>query len=233
VFRLVGHLVYWGKATIIYPLCETNVYRISPTAVLDSSDLHENFAQNFPNNPCLFSSLSEFSAPTSLADFTNPLTFDPQEQAERVRIVVWLLKNFMLIQLRTYVYLSIDKSPSDLSSFLISRKEYDSNENFQSMSVHDDYKLIRNLLSKHLNTSETDHFLNLYARQIGENRSFYDDVRLFCKLIKYFNGQHHLEDIMFRENLRRHELMRILTEFNAVLITCSYEDELSAIFIEQ
>jgi nitrogen permease regulator 3-like protein len=26
VYQLVGHLVYWAKATIIYPLCETNVY---------------------------------------------------------------------------------------------------------------------------------------------------------------------------------------------------------------
>lgn len=25
VYELVGHLVYWAKATIIYPLCETNV----------------------------------------------------------------------------------------------------------------------------------------------------------------------------------------------------------------
>lgn len=32
VFHIVGHLVYWGKATIIYPLCETNVYVLSPVA---------------------------------------------------------------------------------------------------------------------------------------------------------------------------------------------------------
>lgn len=30
VFQLVGHLVYWGKATIIFPLCETNEYILSP-----------------------------------------------------------------------------------------------------------------------------------------------------------------------------------------------------------
>ena len=32
VLQLVAHLVYWGKATIIYPLCESNVYMLAPNA---------------------------------------------------------------------------------------------------------------------------------------------------------------------------------------------------------
>ncbi|XP_036135074.1 GATOR complex protein NPRL3 isoform X7 [Molossus molossus] len=32
VFQLAAHLVYWGKAIIIYPLCENNVYMLSPHA---------------------------------------------------------------------------------------------------------------------------------------------------------------------------------------------------------
>lgn len=32
VFQLAAHLVYWGKAIIIYPLCENNVYMLSPNA---------------------------------------------------------------------------------------------------------------------------------------------------------------------------------------------------------
>ena len=32
VFQLVCHLVFWAKLTIIYPLCETNVYILSPHA---------------------------------------------------------------------------------------------------------------------------------------------------------------------------------------------------------
>lgn len=30
VSQLVTHLVYWGKATIIYPLCESNIYMLAP-----------------------------------------------------------------------------------------------------------------------------------------------------------------------------------------------------------
>ena len=39
VFHLVCHLVYWAKATIIYPLCETKVYILSPHADTHSIDI--------------------------------------------------------------------------------------------------------------------------------------------------------------------------------------------------
>lgn len=32
VFQLAAHLVYWGKALMVYPLCENNVYMLSPNA---------------------------------------------------------------------------------------------------------------------------------------------------------------------------------------------------------
>jgi hypothetical protein len=36
IFLIAAHLVYWGKARIIYPLCESNVYVVSPTASIHS-----------------------------------------------------------------------------------------------------------------------------------------------------------------------------------------------------
>lgn len=47
VFQLTGHLVYWAKATIIYPLCESNVYVVSPDAVI-TNHLLEAFSEEFP-----------------------------------------------------------------------------------------------------------------------------------------------------------------------------------------
>lgn len=49
VFNLSGHLVYWGKAIFIYPLCETNVYMTAPGAPVHSrSHLVEKFTEQFP-----------------------------------------------------------------------------------------------------------------------------------------------------------------------------------------
>ncbi|CAG4945896.1 unnamed protein product [Parnassius apollo] len=66
VSQLTGHLVYWAKATVIYPLCEGNVYVVAPGAnVHIHSPLLEEFTKEFPGL-CLLQMLSEFSLPAPL-----------------------------------------------------------------------------------------------------------------------------------------------------------------------
>lgn len=101
VYELVGHLVYWAKATIIYPLCETNVYVIAPDAPLHNhSPLAEKFFAKFSMN--LFEVISEFSLPTSIGHLTTPLQY-PTKQGTLVQMVLWMLQHHLLMQLHTYV----------------------------------------------------------------------------------------------------------------------------------
>lgn len=101
VYELVGHLVYWAKATIIYPLCETNVYVIAPDAPLHNhSPLAEKFYAKFSMN--LFEVISEFSLPTSIGHLTTPLQY-PTKQGTLVQMVLWMLQHHLLMQLHTYV----------------------------------------------------------------------------------------------------------------------------------
>merc|ERR1719242_137084 len=51
-----------------------------------------------------------------------------------------------------------------------------------------------------------------------------EDLHLFAKLCPYFNGKHHLEEMMFYENLTRSKLNALLDKFKDVLIFCSHED---------
>ena len=74
-FELAGHLLYWGKATVIYPVCENNVYIISPKIgdVL-TPVVMERFADKFPGENFV-SMLSMFNNPTSISHrqhFHNP-----------------------------------------------------------------------------------------------------------------------------------------------------------------
>lgn len=101
VYELIGHLVYWAKATIIYPLCETNVYVIAPDAPLHThSPLAEKFYTKFSMN--LFEVISEFSLPTSIGHLTTPLQY-PTKQGTLVQMVLWMLQHHLLMQLHTYV----------------------------------------------------------------------------------------------------------------------------------
>ena len=62
-----------------------------------------------------------------------------------------------------------------------------------------------------------------------------DDRKLLDRLCRlgYFNGGHHLEEIMYFENIRRSQLLQILDKFRDVLITCECEDPAIALFYSQ
>jgi len=51
-----------------------------------------------------------------------------------------------------------------------------------------------------------------------------DDIRLFAKLCFYFDGHHHIEDIMYYENLRRSQVLTLIDKFRDVLLVFQYED---------
>lgn len=53
-----------------------------------------------------------------------------------------------------------------------------------------------------------------------------EDLGLMVKLFQqgYFKGQHHLESIMYFENLRRSQLLQLLDKFRDVLIIYETED---------
>ncbi|XP_056608635.1 GATOR complex protein NPRL3 isoform X3 [Triplophysa dalaica] len=106
VFQIAAHLVYWGKAIIIYPLCENNVYMLSPHAnICIYSPLAEQFALQFPGQD-LPTMLAKFSLPVSLSEFRNPLDA-PVHEAQLIQMVVWMLQHRQLYQLHTYVCLMV------------------------------------------------------------------------------------------------------------------------------
>lgn len=59
-----------------------------------------------------------------------------------------------------------------------------------------------------------------------------EDLKLFASLCRkdYFQGNHHVEEIMYLENLRRSQLLQLLEKFRDVLITYETEDPAIAMF---
>lgn len=120
VNQMIGHLVYWAKATIIYPLCETNVYVISPDAPIHvNSPLVEKFATKFPGMS-LIEVISDFSLPTSIGHLTTPLQH-PARQGRLAQMVLWMLQHHLLMQLHTYVQFmpSYEKPANEGSGVLL------------------------------------------------------------------------------------------------------------------
>ncbi|XP_053657792.1 GATOR complex protein NPRL3 [Anopheles marshallii] len=300
VYQIVGHLVYWAKATIIYPLCETNVYVIAPDAQLNiHSNLSEKFATKFPGMS-LFEVISDFSLPTSIGHLTTPLQH-PTRQGRLAQMVLWMLQHHLLMQLHTYVQfvanldgieeemleagrtsaidrvhpihmlygssapsasssqplavplggnrkhsLSEDRYSDSLSALLTTATSVTSNtrpssashrsnishssvggglhtasstENDESIASNDDDDKLKRLLAAF---PEPDR--KAVARIPAASNP--EDLALMVRLWKagYFKGEHHLEEIMYFENLRRSQLLQLVDKFREVLIIYETED---------
>lgn len=50
------------------------------------------------------------------------------------------------------------------------------------------------------------------------------------RLLQYFRGRHHLEEIMYNENTRRSQLLMLFDKFRSVLVVTTHEDPVIAVF---
>nr|XP_015804048.2 GATOR complex protein NPRL3 isoform X3 [Nothobranchius furzeri] len=256
IFQIAAHLVYWGKAIIIYPLCENNVYMLSPHANISLySPLAEQFSQQFSGHN-LPSMLAKFSLPVSLAEFRSPLEALAQE-AQLIQMVVWMLQHRLLIQLHTYVCLLIPPGEDEpglkeeelpLAARVGGRSlSTPSALSFGSPTSSDDMTLtspsmenssaelvaggdspLNKRMTETLLTSLSEHerqvILSIPAAQNPE------DLRMFARLLHYFRGHHHLEEIMYNENMRRSQLKTLFDKFRSVLVVTNHEDPVISIF---
>ena len=49
-------------------------------------------------------------------------------------------------------------------------------------------------------------------------------LQRFASLCKYFRGEHHLEEIMYHENIRRSALLQLIDKFRDILVKVEHED---------
>ncbi|XP_017022971.1 GATOR complex protein NPRL3 [Drosophila kikkawai] len=290
VYKLVSHLVYWAKATIIYPLCETNVYVIAPDAPLHTkSHLVEKFSARFAGMS-LFEVISDFSLPTSIGHLTTPLQ-QPARQGILAQMVIWMLQHHLLMQLHTYVQfmpsedefgdsascsnqlrgaasddedadederehdpggsmLSMSSQPLPVPTVSIGGHRRDVSEDQSSVasdnivvqpssSHKSNFSITASMSTDNcdsLDSMEDEQKLKELLHVFGEAdraairripaSANVDDLSLLVKLYQmgYFKSEHHLEEIMYFENLRRSQLLQLLDKFRDVLIIYETED---------
>ncbi|KAG2455859.1 NPRL3 protein, partial [Polypterus senegalus] len=241
---------------IIYPLCENNVYMLSPHANISLySPLAEQFSQHFPGHD-LLSMLAKFSLPVCLSEFKNPLAPLVQE-VQLIQMVIWMLQHRLLMQLHTYVCLLVPPAEEEprlrdeellLTTRVGGRSLSTPNAlSFGSPTSSDDMtltspsmdnssaemvtggdsplskRMIENLLAS-LSEHEREVILSVPAAQNEE------DLRMFARLLHYFRGQHHLEEIMYNENMRRSQLVTLFDKFRSVLVVVNHEDPIISLF---
>lgn len=116
IFRIVSQLIYWAKATVIYPICDSNIYAIHPLASVGKhSKLEKDFKARFPNSKSLHHYLADFSEGTSLSQLNGPL-INVEEKLNLLSIVTWLLQRRILTQVHKYIFLVVDKETNHITA---------------------------------------------------------------------------------------------------------------------
>uniref|UniRef100_A0A1I8EP42 GATOR complex protein NPRL3 n=2 Tax=Wuchereria bancrofti TaxID=6293 RepID=A0A1I8EP42_WUCBA len=203
VLTVVRHLLLWARAIVIYPLCSSNVYT-SATSPKPLSRLSEQFSEIF-ENAHLPTILAQFSPPCTLEEFTNASMHSFNEQQLRIRMVARLLRDELIMQLHTFLYLM-----PPFSHEIIDESNMDTNQ--------DDH--LNHLLSSVMLTTEVKaSVIQVYKTMLKRHPQQYaeDLLDLFLKLVPYLRGEHHIEDIMYRMNLERSSIMRVLDTFACVI----------------
>lgn len=146
IFHIVSQLIYWAKATVIYPICDSNIYAIHPLASTGlNSKLVTDFKTRFPNNKPLHHYLADFSECISLSQLNSPL-LSLDEKLNLLSIVTWLLQRRILTQMHKYIFLVVDKEkPFNSRDESLSRQKPGPNDHLSpggieiNMSSHNNY----------------------------------------------------------------------------------------------
>ncbi|KAF2077655.1 hypothetical protein CYY_001042 [Polysphondylium violaceum] len=214
IYRLASHLVHWKKARIINMMTKNNFYILTPRSQVNYATLSQTFSVLFPDFK-LYDILQRFSTARPLAEHISKIP-SSQYHTTFLAVVGWLLQHDLIVQLSTYIHLMIH-TPSSNPAFATPSG---SSSNAGSNTGSDASPLLYPttpfpLMPSHLTPQEMSLFEN-----IDDNTKLF---QLFKRLSPYFRGLHHLEEIMWRENISRDELNKILKKYKNFLVQVVHE----------
>ncbi|KYQ90548.1 UPF0171 family protein [Tieghemostelium lacteum] len=228
IYRLASHLVYWKKAKIINMMTKNNYYVLSPSSnnSFDYIELNKKFTILFPDFK-LPDILQRFSTARPLSDHISK--FLNTHHSQFLQVVGWLLQHDLILQLYTFIHLIIPLPNNNMKSF-------NNNNNIQQQQQQQQQQQNININLNNQYSSQTNLLYQppvfpLVPSQLGvHEKTFFENIddktksyQLFKRLSPYFRGLHHIEEIMWRENISRDELNKILKKYKNVLVQVIHE----------
>ena len=248
VVGLSQYFIALGRAKLIYPISRSNVYVLHPTSNISSRALSDEFHLVFSELSMKFSQLiSKFSAARKIEDllsFDDPLLFKIIAWLLENDLIIQLHKYIFIMPpiIRSDVFCSDGKeefrglkSTGESSRLIFSHSD-------SSLTSPTTELTPESVLHTRSNSTETDsstednqteslidevfggRVLSWEEREEVEQtlRSRSDgSVQLLRKLTPYFDGTHHVEEILFNEMLSgvcEKDLEKLLIEFSNILI---------------
>ncbi|KAJ9048836.1 Nitrogen permease regulator 3 [Entomophthora muscae] len=221
MFRLAAHLVFWQKARLIDVISVRNVYTLTPQRTLGYDELSDEFSVYFPQmNLCDILSFLSIPRPYSL------IIPDKEQRTLYLEVIAFLLRRRVVVPLHTYIYFMVPQyikrgyHSEDFERWLTqaapapsggsSRLSIATPGGLEGMAL-DGIALVSS--PAQMMEAEREWIKKVAHSQPKEVAD------LFQRLAKYFNGQYHVDEIVYYESITRRDLRAILSRFREELIT--------------
>ena len=187
IFRMAAHLMYWKIGKIVSTMTTTNVYCIDPKAKI-TGDLARQFQVDFPSFD-LLSEIERFGLHKPLKEHLAEISMTHKQFSD---VLVWLLRHNLLMQLFMYLVLIIPESFA-----------YELNWE-QDILIEEESELQKGSKVK-LSETEKSYIDSVTAAKTSQDL-------LFIRLCNYAHGGHHLDEIVWRENLTHESVSEVLQD---------------------
>ncbi|KAK5667375.1 Nitrogen permease regulator 3 [Batrachochytrium dendrobatidis] len=185
IYRLAAHLYVWSKAKIIHVVSNRNVYIVSPQAQLSElPKLSTEFSSRFPQME-LVRILQDLSIPRPYS----AIAHSKENRNLYLEIITFLLRKNLVVQLHMYIYLSVPAR-------LLAKTPSPENGNVPWNPVSDHPSIFTD--PGNLSEQEASWIATIANSQPPPLAA------LFTRLVPYFNGRIHVEEILFRESIARY-----------------------------
>ena len=174
--------------------------------------------------------LGMFSLPTSVAQRTAPVL--NQHVQQLTKMIIWMLQQHLIIQLHTYVSLSLNDD-------LVCKWDDPVLQLEQNKNKNKDPKVLEG------GKDEEEHFeipddtdLILAAFSVADRREILkvtadkNELHKFAQVAVFMNGKYHIEEIMYHQNLRRAQLLQIIDKFRSIIVRHEHEDPALTMYYE-
>ncbi|KAL3079844.1 hypothetical protein niasHS_014126 [Heterodera schachtii] len=265
VLQIVRHYLLWARAMLIYPICTTNVYANAPQQPHNFRTLEAQFGDRFGSDCCPMADVLEaFSPPCSLGSFLQDMTIYTGRPSLHMSLMVFLLRNQLLVQLHTFFFL-LPLPSTDANDSCKANQQHNHNQSERgrrdSEASNDDAKEVEeggeedgtetaaeqpqqqwvgpppppaaelglspetcSLVHdsrEFIPVALKSHILTICARAVHlvgvPESEVFDILAAFMTIVPFMDGRHHLEDIMYRTQLERSTVMRILDTFSDIV----------------
>lgn len=192
IFRMAAHILYWKIGRIVSTMTTANVYCINPDVQVTQA-LCKQFESDFPSLS-LLQQLARFSAAKPVREHLTEITVSHKQFSD---VLVWMLRRELVLQLFTYLILIVPES-FECDGMTPSW------ETFQDGGLEDaepEFPASKVKLSP---------FEEAYVKAVASEDTPLD--RLFVRLCAYSRGRHHIDEIVWRENITHQDVSTVLRE---------------------